>query len=862
MSDLKTNLEQILQEKETKIIPANIKKGIQIFDVEGTLESSSSDYKIKLFKTEEEMLADPTIKEHDLAVVYDNELRNLQNGETASYYIYFPETVTLDNAVTESLDITGERYNGSIDNTSMYIYDSWGGGSWSYSSTNGKTYTTYNEGLKSLVDFNISCSRSDIVPAFVKTVSMNFTGLFEATTHTSNYKYNIVNYSDLDDNNKFTYVVSTEQADKRMLFNAYTAANKQFPSFDHFVHYLDDEKNIYIVLPVLNDGTYPQGSSWCAFDSDGKPSKSIICNVGDKLEVYKYLPTTNKLELFSTVEKSTTYSGYFVFELSNLSTILMQGWLHTSTNNVSIYPLSSGFKINDSSWNSVNGSGASNVEPILLEYWYSTNQLSVTGPQSLLPGIEVYSNTGVIRGDGSIYNELDINQIEQTYINNDLIDGSMQIQYRDFIEDPRKDDCGLFGIKFALDSTKIKTINDYITNLDIIKDRSLYTDTNFLNSDNSTLSYVRDGYWNLELIAGYKNYNLYFIRVLENDVKIGKLLLADDNNNILNTLTISDIADRCPYILCYGEDETHYNVVMWGVTTGTSENPIISFKIDFSLPIESWLSAINNTLNITYPNVNLTDGFHDMCLFEKWAIFTNTSIVRCYNIDTHELFTVYNNTASGTGDAGAGKIYIKNNILYYNAARIQFAYNLANKTMINDASEKYEEYIGGEFRIQIDNESIHVCYDKKFQWNWNFSTNIKTNETKTISNDFPRWNRLSGRTDMAVIATPDTGKILNIDDSHNMYQDYGQSFYIKSNTDNEWQYRQYFKYIFNKIRYYRYFSSTKYYIQAQKDNNTPQRLVWLGYTENSDGMGGVMINWELKTLKECKQYNLQPLDNS
>lgn len=41
MSDLKTNLEQILQEKETKIIPANIKKGIQIFDVEGALPSAN-----------------------------------------------------------------------------------------------------------------------------------------------------------------------------------------------------------------------------------------------------------------------------------------------------------------------------------------------------------------------------------------------------------------------------------------------------------------------------------------------------------------------------------------------------------------------------------------------------------------------------------------------------------------------------------------------------------------------------------------------------------------------------------------------------------------------------------------------------
>lgn len=39
MSELKTNLEQILQEKETKIIPENIKKDVQIFDVTGTLET-------------------------------------------------------------------------------------------------------------------------------------------------------------------------------------------------------------------------------------------------------------------------------------------------------------------------------------------------------------------------------------------------------------------------------------------------------------------------------------------------------------------------------------------------------------------------------------------------------------------------------------------------------------------------------------------------------------------------------------------------------------------------------------------------------------------------------------------------------
>lgn len=39
MSQLKDNLDQILQEKETKIIPENIKSGVQIFDITGTLEA-------------------------------------------------------------------------------------------------------------------------------------------------------------------------------------------------------------------------------------------------------------------------------------------------------------------------------------------------------------------------------------------------------------------------------------------------------------------------------------------------------------------------------------------------------------------------------------------------------------------------------------------------------------------------------------------------------------------------------------------------------------------------------------------------------------------------------------------------------
>lgn len=43
MSKLKTNLNEILQEKQNKIIPENIKKDVQIFDVVGTYEGSNLD---------------------------------------------------------------------------------------------------------------------------------------------------------------------------------------------------------------------------------------------------------------------------------------------------------------------------------------------------------------------------------------------------------------------------------------------------------------------------------------------------------------------------------------------------------------------------------------------------------------------------------------------------------------------------------------------------------------------------------------------------------------------------------------------------------------------------------------------------
>lgn len=102
MSDLKTNLQEILQEKQDKIIPENIKKDVQIFDVTGTygggsIEINNQDktitsngqytadegytglgnvsvnvpQKIRMYNSIEEMNNDIEGNDGDIAMVYD-----------------------------------------------------------------------------------------------------------------------------------------------------------------------------------------------------------------------------------------------------------------------------------------------------------------------------------------------------------------------------------------------------------------------------------------------------------------------------------------------------------------------------------------------------------------------------------------------------------------------------------------------------------------------------------------------------------------------------------------------------------------------------------------------------------------------
>ena len=220
MSNLKTNLEAILQEKQDKIIPENIKKDISIFDIIGTYTGIGE---VKLFETEEEMQADENAQEGDLAVVYREELQNM-TAETQTQYVTFPETVTLTEAVTSSyycmlravdtsvmfdsqvqLNASSFRFNGYSE-TGMIMVQ--------YTSTDGLTYTrTMFQGdsgsltnpvdLGTIIEVYNSDEWNDSIGYFMQIGGNVFEGLYEYQN-----KFNedyIMSYNNIKYNSNLTY---------------------------------------------------------------------------------------------------------------------------------------------------------------------------------------------------------------------------------------------------------------------------------------------------------------------------------------------------------------------------------------------------------------------------------------------------------------------------------------------------------------------------------------------------------------------------------------------------------------------------------------------------------------------------------
>ena len=134
-------IEAVTSSIDENIKAENIKEGVSILGVEGTLKED-----VKLFNTVEELNQDLTAKEGDLAIVYQTKTKNWDGVQAVSYLI-FPKIVILPEQMTGSFDgyvrgTTNINTFGEITNTSA-TFNIYGDSEYiiTYTSEDGLTYT-------------------------------------------------------------------------------------------------------------------------------------------------------------------------------------------------------------------------------------------------------------------------------------------------------------------------------------------------------------------------------------------------------------------------------------------------------------------------------------------------------------------------------------------------------------------------------------------------------------------------------------------------------------------------------------------------------------------------------------------------
>ena len=299
-NELQTKLDAILLDKNTNLLPENLKAGVNCLGVTGTYEGSGGGTVegVKQFSTIEQMQADPNAQEGDLAVVYRNEMQNA-TADSRFQTATFPDTVVLDTAITDYVDVryravdssVGFDCMGQLDNSNfmMDCYTETGNIRIQYTSSDGITYTR-TDTTGNPVDFGteIYYERAerwnDAIGKFIQIGGSTFEGLYiyDSTlvnkTTSSYYKVN-------DIENKGANITIVGYVDVKRLYD-FIISHK-----DQLSDYVTNFAGMAGVLLINNDGTYTLYSSVASSGNTilGVMVPSIVNNVHGLLDIrYQY----------------------------------------------------------------------------------------------------------------------------------------------------------------------------------------------------------------------------------------------------------------------------------------------------------------------------------------------------------------------------------------------------------------------------------------------------------------------------------------------------------------------------------------------------------------------------------------------
>lgn len=506
------NLNAIKAEKDTKIIPENIKKDVQIFDIVGTLESGGGTSGVKLFETQEAMQNDSSAKEGDKAVVYRQEL---QPVDLTSEFrkATFPKTIILSEAITDYIDLSFRAVDessgyfecyGNLDSSSFYMdcYGESGSYSIQYSSDDGITYTrTKLQGPNGSVSgdsldfgqeikYGDPSSWNDSIGKFIKVDGCFFEGFFDYGFETNeNYAKYITRINSFDSNKEeYTYTTVDEPINKIRDYIWENCSTIFSPGISTALINKINETEYRVYAQVnSNPGTiYPDFEENCIY----------IGNNGNKTETYirEYIinlgenPTCELNSLETSIKTYTRGSSTFTM-FKKLETYKLFAF-YIAGSSISYSNLDTRIIINNNSYEP----GIGSVVGGITKYYHAKSQLTINNPNQLLPGCIGYGKE-LVTGDESLYNNLDRATMLSKFIgiepNQDMINILGNIPYQEGLITP------------------------------IIKNTTgKYLFFNFTRPEEHCIRsyYSEDGSVNFKLYEENNNYYLYFTIIKNNQI--------------------------------------------------------------------------------------------------------------------------------------------------------------------------------------------------------------------------------------------------------------------------------------------------------------------------------------------------------
>ena len=385
---------------------------------------------VKLFSTVEEMQADSTAKEGDLAVIYREEIQNM-TVDTQTQYIAFPETVVLPEvftgndfcmlrAVDETVMFNGEarlsgtmfNFNGYTDGNRINVR---------YTSNDGITYNrdTFsgnNSDLTNVVDLGtvVKVYRpeewNDSFGYFMQIEGMTFDGLYDYEYSPNNdYISFVTNISKSEPYYEYSEPINVKAImDKFMkkLIPLNTGNYNGILIYDNTNSSIIFYKSLNQLFGTLtsddtdilsiNGGTYssPQTTSkvWNKYVYDINADNITQSTV-----------TSPSTTAYTAPGNSYNDNMYLIDEEIDPSKLFAEVYVYTDDNNYEVTTRYIAYKVYDYV-NNLN-SGQINLKAKvgeLLTWIYAKTQFNLTSPEQLLPNISAYGKNGNVTGDGSI----------------------------------------------------------------------------------------------------------------------------------------------------------------------------------------------------------------------------------------------------------------------------------------------------------------------------------------------------------------------------------------------------------------------------------------------------------------------------